>query len=153
MSEQEIKVDEKDTYENEDVKTLQEMEARYNAELAKRDAKYSALLKYATESGRVSTETQEPEETPEEKWAKNCNIIQNSTKYDNLTIGKALLEGDQYYREKYGKSIFVSESGTLDSKEEKIADTASEILQYGIDNSFDNSLSFTNAFTSRLVEN
>lgn len=144
-----IEVNTEDNYENEDVKTLQAMEAKYNAELAKRDQKYSALLKYATEGGKVSTETT-PEPTPEEKWEANCEIIRNRDKYDNLTIATALKEGDDYYREKFGKSIFVSETGTPDSKEEQIADTINDILTYGIDNSYGDNIAYTNAALTRL---
>ena len=144
-----LEINPEDTFENEDIKTLQAMEAKYNAELAKRDQKYSALLKYATEGGKVSTETT-PEPTPEEKWKANCDIIRNRDKYDNLTIAKALKEGDDYYREKFGKSIFVSETGTPDSREEKIADIANEIISYGIENSYGDNIAYTNAALTRL---
>lgn len=151
MEENNPQIDLEDTFENEDVKTLQAMEAKYNAELAKRDQKYSALLKYATEGGKILTETT-PEPTPDEKWEANCEIIRNRDKHDNLTIAKALKEGDDYYREKFGKSIFVSETGTPDSREEKIADIANEIISYGIENSYGDNVAYTNAALTRLKE-
>ena len=151
MEETNPQINPEDTFENEDVKTLQAMEAKYNAELAKRDQKYSALLKYATEGGKIPTGST-PEPTPEEKWEANCEIIRNRDKYDNLTIAKALKEGDDYYREKFGKSIFVSETGTPDSREEKIADIANEIISYGIENSYGDNVAYTNAALTRLKE-
>ena len=151
MEENKAQINPEDTFENEDVKTLKAMEAKYNAELAKRAQKYSAMLKYATEGGKVSTEDT-PEPNPEEKWQANCEIIRNRDKYDNLTIAKALKEGDDYYREKFGKSIFVSETGTPDSREEKIADIANEIISYGIENSYGDNVAYTNAALTRLKE-
>ena len=130
-----------ETFENQDVKALEEMRIKYETDLAKEKQKYSQLLAYTVSGGGLSSEKKpEPEKSPEERWKAACDVIRNK-KSTNVEIAQALLEGDSIYRAQHGdRSIFCSEDGTLSDKEEKIADTVAEIIKdslekaEGIDN-------------------
>lgn len=138
MEKENLDINEQDTYVNEDVETIQAMQARFDAELAKRDQKYSALLKYATEGGKVSTETpQEP--TPAEKKAHIEKIAREvrDNKINGLEQAKHLVEYDDYVVENGGRTIFTFTDSTetptvqdLDS-----ANKVKSLLQYAIDKS------------------
>lgn len=138
MEKDNLEINENDTYVNQDVETIQAMQARFDAELAKRDQKYSALLKYATEGGKVSAETpQEP--TPAEKRAHIEQIAREvrDNKIDGLEQAKRLIEYDDYVVENGGRTIFTftdsTETPTVQDLES--ANKVRSLLQYAIDKS------------------
>ena len=56
-----------ETFENQDVKALEEMRIKYETDLAKEKQKYSQLLAYTVSGGGLSSEKKpEPEKSPEE---------------------------------------------------------------------------------------
>ena len=138
MEKDNLEINENDTYVNQDVETIQAMQARFDAELAKRDQKYSALLKYATEGGKVSAETpQEP--TPAEKRAHIEQIAREvrDNKINGLEQAKRLIEYDDYVVENGGRTIFTftdsTETPTVQDLES--ANKVKSLLQYAIDKS------------------
>lgn len=134
--EEEIKVNEQDTYENADVKALQEMQARYDAELAKRDQKYSALLKYATEGGKISAETpQEPTPAERKQHIEELAKSVRDNKIGGIEQAKALLEYDDYVVENGGRTIFTFTDGTPSQYDYESAERVKSLLQYAIENS------------------
>lgn len=134
--EEEIKVNEQDTYENADVKALQEMQARYDAELAKRDQKYSALLKYATEGGKISAETpQEPTPAERKQHIEELAKSVRDNKIGGIEQAKALLEYDDYVVENGGRTIFTFTDGTPSQYDYESAERVKGLLQYAIENS------------------
>ena len=118
-----------ETFENQDVKALEEMRIKYETDLAKEKEKYSQLLAYTVRGGNISTEKNTLEKTPEERWKAACEIIRDP-KSTNIQQAQALLEGDSIYRAQHGgRSLFCSEDGTLSDKEEKIADMVVDIIK------------------------
>lgn len=129
----EEKIESTETFENQDVKSLETMRIKYEQELAKEKQKYSQLLAYTVSGGQLSAETTGPEKTPEERWEAACNVIKDK-KSTNIDIAHALLEGDSLYRASHNdRSIFCSEEGTLSDKEEKIAENVAAIIQDSLD--------------------
>ena len=138
MEKENLEINENDTYVNQDVETIQALEARFNAELAKKDAKYSALLKYATEGGRISAEKpQEP--TPAEKKAHIEDIAREvrDNKINGLEQAKRLIEYDDYVTENGGRTIFTftdsTETPTMQDLDS--ANKVKSLLQYAIEKS------------------
>lgn len=151
--EEEIKLNEQDTYENADVKALQEMQARFDAELAKRDQKYSALLKFATEGGKVSPET--PQElTPAEKRQHIEDVARNvrDNKINGIEQAKALLEYDDYVVNNGGRTIFTFTDGTPSQYDLESAARVRDLLQYAIDSSDGSEEVFQAAIGSKLKD-
>ena len=146
-------INDQDTYENADVKALQEMQARFDAELAKRDQKYSALLKYATEGGKVSSETtQEP--SPAEKKAHIEDVAKTvrDNKVSGIVQAKALLEYDDYVKENGGRTIFTFTDGTPSQGDIESAQRVRDLLEYAIETSEGNEELFQAAITSKLKD-
>ena len=140
-----------ETFENQDVRVLEEMRIKYEQELAKEKQKYSQLLAYTVSGGQVSAETPEPEKSPEEIWNHACEVIRNK-KSSNIEIAQALLEGDSIYRQlNNDRSIFCSEEGTLSDKEEKIADVARDIISASLDKADDSDRVFTTLAATHIV--
>ena len=154
--EEEIKnqqIDTEDTYENADVKALQEMQARYDAELAKRDQKYSALLKYATEGGKVSSETPaEPSPADKQKHIEEIAKEVRDNKISGLEQAKALLEYDDYVQDNGGRTIFTFTDGTPTQYDIESAEKVRDLLQYAIDMSEGSTELFQAAITSKLKD-
>ena len=141
-----------ETFENQDVKTLEAMKIKYEQELAKEKQKYSQLLAYTVSSGQVSTEPPAPEKSLEERWNDACAVIQNK-KSSNIEIAEALFEGDSIYREvNNGRSIFCSEEGTLSDKEEKIADVMRDIISTSLDKAEGNDKIYSTLAASYIKE-
>lgn len=153
MEELEKEINEQDTYQNEDVETIQAMQARFDAELAKRDQKYSALLKYATEGGKVSADTpQEP--TPAEKKQHIEQLARDvkANKINGIEQAKALLEYDDYVTENGGRTIFTFTDGTPSQADLLSADRVKNLLQYAIETSEGNEELFQAAIVSKLKD-
>lgn len=153
IMEEEIQINENDTFENADVKALQEMQARFDAEIAKRDQKYSALLKYATEGGKISAETPH-EPSPAEKKQHIEEIARNvrDNKISGLEQAKALLEYDDYIVENGGRTIFTFTDGTPSQYDLESADKVRDLLQYAIETSEGNEELFQAAIGSKLKD-
>lgn len=156
MAEKEEKVltpEVQNTYENEDVKALQKMEEKYNAELQKKDLKYSALLKFVTEGGKVSPETP-AEPTPEER-RKHIESIARAVR-DNKIPGveqaKALVEYDDYVVKNGGRTIFTYTDGEPSANDITSAENVKALLQYGIETSEGNEELFQAAIASKLKD-
>ena len=154
--EEEIKnptIDTEDTYENADVKALQEMQARYDAELAKRDQKYSALLKYATEGGKISAETPtEPSPAEKRQHIEELAKAVRDNKMTNIDQAKALLEFDDYVKDNGGRTIFTFTDGTPTQYDIESAGKVRDLLQYAIDTSEGSTELFQAAITSKLKD-
>ena len=136
---------------NEDVQALEAMRIKYEQEIAREKLKYSQLLAYTVNGGKLSAEKQAPEKSPEEKWKDACDVI-NNKKSTNIEIAQALLEGDSLYRAKNnGRSIFCSEEGTLSDKEEKIADSVVAIIQDSLDKAEGNDKVYSTLSASNLI--
>ena len=110
---------------------------------------YAKLFK-AYASGERGVSDEATEQSPEERWKANCEIIRNAKKYDNITIARALYEGDEYYKEKYGKSIFSSEEGSISSGEERVSEAVNNIIKYCLENAGEDNDTFTSFNISRL---
>ena len=148
-----IKIDEQDTYENADVKALQEMQARFDAELAKRDQKYSALLKYATEGGKISTETStEPSPAEKQEHIEEVAKAVRDNKISGLDQAKALLEYDDYVVENGGRTIFTFTDGTPSQYDIESAEKVRGLLEYAIETSEGNQELFQAAISSKLKD-
>lgn len=134
MEEKELEINEQDTYQNEDVETLKALQAKYDAEIAKRDQKYSALLKYATEGGKVSTETPH-EPTPAEKKQHIEEIAREvrDNKLNSVEQAKRLIEYDDYVVENGGRTIFTFTDGTPSPVDLESAEKVKNLLQYAIE--------------------
>ena len=153
MEEKELELNEQDTYENQDVETLKAMQARYDAEIAKRDQKYSALLKYATEGGKVSAETSH-EPTPAEKQQHIEQIAKEvrDNKINSLEQAKRLVEYDDYVVENGGRTIFTFTDGTPSPADLESAEKVKNLLQYAIETSDGSPEVFQATLTSRLKD-
>ena len=148
-----LNINEKDTYENADVKALQEMQARFDAELAKRDQKYSALLKYATEGGKVSAETpQEPSPAEKQEHIEELAKAVRDNKISGLEQAKALLEYDDYVVENGGRTIFTFTDGTPSQYDMESAEKVRDLLQYAIETSDGSEELFRAAISSKLKD-
>lgn len=148
-----ITINEQDTYENADVKALQEMQARFDAELAKRDQKYSALLKYATEGGKVSTETpQEPSPAEKQAHIKEIAKAVRDNKIGGLEQAKALLEYDDYVTENGGRTIFTFTDGTPSQYDIESAEKVRGLLEYAIETSDGSEEVFQASIASKLKD-
>ena len=146
-------IDENDTFENDDVKTIQEMQARFDAELAKRDQKYSALLKFATEGGKVSPDAP-AEPTPEEqrKHIEELAKAVKENKINGLDQAKALLEYDKYVTENGGRTIFIYTDGTPSERDLESAERVKKLLQYAVETSDGSEDVFQAAIASKLKD-
>lgn len=152
MAEETI-INEEDTYENADVQALQEMQARFDAELAKRDQKYSALLKYATEGGKVSAETpQEPSPAEKKQHIEEIAKAVRDNKINGIEQAKALLEYDDYVVENGGRTIFTFTNGTPSQYDLESAERVRDLLQYAIETSEGNEELFQAAIGSKLKD-
>ena len=153
MAEETINVNEQDTYENADVQALQEMQARFDAELAKRDQKYSALLKYATEGGKVSAETPtEPSPAEKKQHIEDIAKAVRDNKINGIEQAKALLEYDDYVVENGGRTIFTFTNGTPSQYDLESAERVRDLLQYAIETSEGNEELFQAAIGSKLKD-
>lgn len=153
MEEKELELNEQDTYQNDDVEALKAMQARYDAELAKRDQKYSALLKYATEGGKVSSETPH-EPTPAERKQHIEQIAKEvrDNKISSLEQAKRLIEYDDYVVENGGRTIFTFTDGTPSPVDLESADRVKNLLQYAIDSSDGSPEVFQATLASKLKD-
>lgn len=153
MEEETKVINEEDTYQNDDVKALQEMQARFDAELAKRDQKYSALLKYATEGGKISAETP-TELSPAEKKEHIEEIAKEvrDNKINGLEQAKALLEYDDYVKENGGRTIFTFTDGTPSQYDLESAEKVRGLLEYAIETSDGSEEVFQASIASKLKD-
>ena len=153
MEDIEKEINEQDTYQNDDVEALKAMQARYDAEIAKRDQKYSALLKYATEGGKVSAETSH-EPTPAEKQQHIEQIAKEvrDNKINSLEQAKRLLEYDDYVVEKGGRTIFTFTDGTPSPADLESAEKVKSLLQYAIETSDGSPEVFQATLSSKLKD-
>ena len=138
---------------NPDVLALQKMQARYDAELQKERAKYSALLRYATQGGTTSPE-EPPEPTPEEedKMVKELAKSVRDNNIKDIQQAKNLLEIDRI-REKRGlRSIFLPTDGDLSESDIESAERVKELLNYAIEVSEGNETMFHGAIGSKLAD-
>ena len=144
-------VEQTQSFENQDVQALEAMRIKYEQDIAREKQKYSQLLAYTVNGGKLSAEKQAPEKSPDEKWKDACDVI-NNKKSTNIEIAQALLEGDSLYRAKNnGRSIFCSEEGTLSDKEEKIADSVVAIIQDSLDKAEGNDKVYSTLSASNLI--
>ena len=142
-------------YVNEDVETIQAMQARFDAELAKRDAKYSALLKYATEGGKVSAETpQEP--TPAEQKAELDSLAKSfrNNELCSLDMAKTVIKMDDYVTSKGGRTIltYSDPSGTPNVTELESAGKVRSLLELAIEKSDNSDEMFRAAIVNKLSD-
>lgn len=142
-----------DTYANSDVETIKQMQARFDAELAKRDQKYSALLKFATEGGKVSADTPaKPTDAEIKKRMEDLAKQVRDNKISGLEQAQALLEFDDYYTSKGGRSIFAYTDGDLDSAELESIDKVRGLLEHAIEKSEGDPTVFSTALASKLID-
>lgn len=150
-----LEINENDTYVNQDVEAIQAMQARFDAELAKRDAKYSALLKFATEGGKISAETpQEP--TPAEQKAELDSLARSFRNKElcSLDMAKALIKMDDYVTSKGGRTIFTysDPSGTPTVTELESAGKVRSLLEFAIEKSDNSDEMFRAAIVNKLSD-
>ena len=151
---QEIEIKEDDTYKNDDVETIKQMQAKFDAELAKRDQKYSALLKFATEGGKVSAEKPaEPTDAEIKAQMEDLAKQVRDNKMSGLEQAKALLAFDEYKMNKLGgRSIFAYTDGDLDRAELESIDKVKGLLQHAIEVTDGDPGVFEAAIASKLVD-
>lgn len=136
MEELEKEINEQDTYENQDVETIQAMQSRFDAELAKERQKYSALLKYATEGGKVSAETpREPTPAEKKQHAEELAKAVRDNKMKSVDQAKALIEYDDYVVSNGNRTIFLPTQGAPTEQDMVSADRVKSLLQYAIETS------------------
>lgn len=153
MEDIEKEINEQDTYQNDDVEALKAMQARYDAEIAKRDQKYSALLKYATEGGKISAENPH-EPTPAEKKQHIEQIAKEvrDNKINSLEQAKRLVEYDDYVVENGGRTIFTFTDGTPSPADLESAEKVKNLLQYAIETSDGSPEVFQATLSSKLKD-
>ena len=165
MEELEKEINEQDTYENQDVETIQAMQARFDAELAKEKQKYSALLKYATEGGKVSAEIpKEPTPAEQKEYLKEIAHKFRSNEIKGIDKIDALLKVNDIvtnYKEKdiaainklHGREIFAPTMGTPTERDIQDDERFKELLQCSMESSAGDTSIFQATLTSKLVDN
>lgn len=167
MEDIEKEINEQDTYENQDVETIQAMQSRFDAELAKEKQKYSALLKYATEGGKVSADTNTPKEpTPDEikEYLKDVSLkfMKNEIKGADKI---ATLEKVQDIVRKYPcndikainhlniyKSIYQPTSGTPTEDDVNKTNKYRDLVQFGLETCDNDTSIFQATVASKLKD-
>ena len=136
MEDIEKEINEQDTYENQDVETIQAMQSRFDAELAKEKQKYSALLKYATEGGKVSADTpQEPSPAEKRQHIEELAKAVRDNHMKSVDQAKALLEYDDYVVSNGNRTIFLPTKGAPTEQDMISADRVKSLLQYAVETS------------------
>lgn len=152
MEEKEV-INEQDTYANSDVEAIQAMQARFDAELAKKDQKYSALLKFVTEGGKMSADV--PAQPTDAEIKKNMEDLARKVrdnKMSGLEQAQALLDFDDYYTSKGGRSIFAYTDGDLDAAEIESIEKVRGLLEHAIEKSEGDPSVFSTSIASKLID-
>ena len=139
---------------NEDISIIDEMNARHQAELDAKDAKYAQLLRAYSRGERASAETSHEKTAAELKSEYESNIKDVAdNQLNDLEQAKRILAIRQYRLDSGEPDIFLPDIGTPSPEDIDSARKIADVLEYAIDRSDGNNKIFVSTLESRLVDN
>lgn len=140
--------------ENEDVALIDELNARHQAELDARDAKYAQLLRAYSRGERATAETSHEKTAAELKSEFESNVKEVADNQINgLEQAKRILAIRQYRLDSGERDIFLPDVGTPTPEDIESAQNLASVLEYAIEDSKGNPKRFSSAIESRLTDN
>lgn len=140
--------------EQDDVAIIDELNARHQAELDAKDAKYAQLLRAYSRGERASAETS-PEKTAAERKSEfesnNKEVADNQG--NDLKQAKGILAIRQYLLDSGEPDLFLPDIGTPSPEDIDSAQNTANLLEYAIEKSDGNNKIFVSTLESRLVDN
>lgn len=142
------------TEEPDDIAIIDELNARHQAELDAKDAKYAQLLR-AYSRGERATADEPKEKTAAElksEYESNIKMVAEN-QIDDLEQAKRVLAIRQYRLDSGEPDIFLPDEGTPSPEDIESAQKIADILEYAIDRSDGNTKIFSSTLESRLTDN
>ena len=140
--------------EQDDIAIIDELNARHQAELDAKDAKYAQLLRAYSRGERASAETSHEKTAAELKSEYESNIKEVAdNQLNDLEQAKRILAIRQYRLDSGEPDIFLPDIGTPSPEDIDSAQNIADLLEYAIDRSDGNNKIFVSTLESRLVDN
>ena len=137
------------------VEMIEKLKADFEAKLAEKDERYTALLETYIKKTTSSDDKQQPPEPTEAEKAKRIGELSKlvrDNKINALEQAKAMIEIDDYVTERGERSIFAYTHGAIDGAEIESVRKVKEILKDAIERSDGDVGVFQSAIVSKLAE-